>query len=169
MIYVVGCNHGIQPRDEDWLGGDWQEAKAQKAAFAGLIERIIQQGEIQFVGEEWGLPDITTACELAETNQVPWVNINTSAEDLDRLGIPQDYVKESFSEAQKRNWHRQREQVMLGRLKENWGEASNALAICGFEHMEPLAGLLRMDGVAAETVDYRKMDWYRPGVFSEDP
>jgi hypothetical protein len=34
--------------------------------------------------------------------------------------------------------------------------------------MEPLAELLRIDGVAAETVDYRKMDWYRAGVFSGD-
>jgi aldehyde:ferredoxin oxidoreductase len=168
MIYVVGCNHGIQPRDEDWLARDSPEANAQKAHFAELIERTIQQGEIQFVGEEWGLSDTTTARASAGTHEIPWVNINTSRDDLDRLGIPHDYVKGNFSEAQKRHWHSQREQVMLCKLKENWGEALNVLAVCGFEHMEPLAELLRIDGVAAETVDYRKMDWYRAGVFSGD-
>ncbi|MGA9055244.1 MAG: hypothetical protein WB763_01905 [Terriglobia bacterium] len=168
MIYVVGCNDGIQPRDQDWLGGDSPEAMAQKAHFAELIERIIQERKIQFVGEEWGLPDITTACASAGTHRIQWVNINASRDDLDRLGIPHDYVKGDFSEAQRRHWHSQREQVMLCKLKENRGEALNVLAVCGFEHMESLAELLRIDGVAAETVDYRKMDWYRAGVFSGD-
>jgi len=56
----------------------------------------------------------------------------------------------------------------IAKLKGNWGEASNVLAICGFVHMHPLKRLSEIDGYVAEAVDYRTMEWYRPGVFSDD-
>lgn len=169
MVYIVGCNHAIQPRDEDWLTGDTSEAREQKAHFAGLIKQVIQEGGIQFVGEEWGRSEITTAHAIANTHQIPWSNINTSLEDLDGLGIPHGYVKADFSEAQKKHWHSQREQTMLRKLKENRREAQNILIVCGFDHMESIADLLRRESLVAKILDYRKEGWYQPGVFSEDP
>jgi len=169
MVYVLGCNHGIQPRDEDWLGGDSPAAKEQKTHFAELIKHIIQAGSIQFVGEEWGLPEITTAHSLAEACHIRWENINTSFEDLDRLGIPRDYAKGNFTQAEKEHWHSQREQIMLHKLKESHREALNILVVCGFEHMESLVNLLRLAGWVVRTVDYRCMNWYQRGVFAEDP
>jgi len=169
MICIVGCNHGIQPQDEDWLAGDTLEAKEQKAHFAELIQEIIQTDKIQFVGEEWGLREITTAHALADTHEIPWSNINTSLDDLDRLEIPHGYAKANFTEAQKKRWHSQREQIMLRKLKEKRGEAQNILIVCGFDHVEGLADLLGQESVVVKTVDYRKKRWFQAGVFSEDP
>jgi hypothetical protein len=169
MIYVVGCNHGIQPQEEDWLGGDSPAAKEQKTHFAELVKHIIEAGKIQFVGEEWGLPEITTAHALADACHIRWENINASWDDLDRLGIPRNYAKGNFTQAQKKHWDSQREHVMLRNLKENQREALNILVVCGFEHMESLASLLRLAGTVVRTVDYRSMNWHRCGVFAEDP
>jgi len=38
MNYALGRNHGIQPKDPDWLAGDTPEAAEQKRHFAELIE-----------------------------------------------------------------------------------------------------------------------------------
>jgi hypothetical protein len=169
MIYVVGCNHGIQPRDEDWLRGDTPEARDQKSRFTKVIAETIKEGEIQFVGEEWGRVETTIAHELAENCGIPWANINTSTADLKRMGIPCDYVKGPFTPEQKERWHRQREQFMLRRIQENRGAAQNLLIVCGFEHLQPLSDLLRRGGTTVAPVDYRELDWYQPGIFSEDP
>jgi hypothetical protein len=87
-------------------------------------------------GEEWGLEQITIAHALADTRQIPWSNINTTVGDLDRLGIPRGYVTGNFSEAQKRQWHTQREQIMIRKLRESGRNAEHILLVCGFEHME---------------------------------
>jgi hypothetical protein len=168
MIYDVGCNHGIQPRDGDWLAGDTPEAREQKTRFAELLDETIQRCEIRCAGEEWGREEITILHAIADTHQIPWANINTSHEELDRLLIPRNYTTGPFNEVQKRNWHRQREQIMLGNLRRHAGEVENILLVCGFEHMDPIAVLLREQNVAVTVVDYRTTAWYRPGVFCED-
>jgi hypothetical protein len=168
MIWVAGCNHGIQPRDEDWLTGDSPEARGQKAGFTELIEGILTREEIQFVGEEWGREEITIAYTAAERYGIPWANINTSAEELRKVSIPTDYVDGPFSDDQKAQWHRQREQVMLRKLQEKRGDSANLLVVCGFDHMEPMSELVCGIGPSVKTVDYRKSEWYRPGVFNGD-
>lgn len=168
MICVVGCNHGIQPRDPDWLGGDTREAAEQKQHFAQLLDKIIIGCEVRFVGEEWGLPDITIAHDLADKHGAMWSNINTSPGDLKQMGIPDDYVKGPYALEQKEMWHRKREHVIFSNIISSKAGAQDLLIICGFDHFEPLAGLLlEVDGVV-EPCDYRKLDWYRAGVFPED-
>lgn len=167
MIYVVGCNHGIQPRREDWLGGDTAQAREQKLHFAGLIEEIIRDCGIQSVGEEWGREEITTAHALADNYGLRWANINTSPEDLDRLGIPRDYVEGIYPNEQEEQWHRQREQFMHQKIREHQGAAENLLIVCGFEHLRPLCDLLGQNGAAVEPIDYRERAWYQDGVFSD--
>lgn len=169
MHYVVGCNHGIQPSAEDWLAGDTPDARDQKTHFSELIQGAIRQHGIRFVGEEWGPADMTIAHAAALAYGVPWSDINTTPDDLDCLRIPRDYVNGNYTDAQKRRWHREREEVMLHKLREGRRNAENLLVVCGFRHFEPITELLRHDNSPVTPIDYRAMDWYRPGVFSCDP
>lgn len=167
MIYVVGCNHGIQPRDPDWLAGDAEQAATQKARFGELIDTTVKENEGKFVAEEWGLRDVSRGQFVANKYGIPWSDINTCFHDLDGLGIPRDYVNENHSEEQKQKWNRDREKVMLERIKAARKDLPNGLVICGFEHMDPLVKSLRAEEIEAQPVDYRNRDWYQP-TFSGD-
>jgi hypothetical protein len=53
VIYVVGCNHGIQVEPGDpWAASDSSEQQEQRNHFAGLLEDIIEEKKIEFIGEE---------------------------------------------------------------------------------------------------------------------
>lgn len=167
MIVVVGCNHGIQPRDPDWLAGDTQQATKQKEYFARLIGKIVMEREGKFVAEEWGLPCATSAHAIAAKCGIPWSDINTCCHDLDRMGTPRDYVNGHYSDEDKSRWNREREDVMLERIKHFMKEGSNGLVICGFDHMRPFLKLLQAEVIKAQPMDYRKQEWYQP-TFSGD-
>jgi aldehyde:ferredoxin oxidoreductase len=167
-ILIVGCNHGIQPKDADALFGDSQLVTNQKKQFANMIEGLAIDNEIEFIGEEWGLANMTSAHRLANASKtIGWANINTSHEDLDAMEIPRDYVDGAYSPEQKQEWSRQREGIMVKKLRESRGTATRCLVICGFEHVEPLADTLRKDCNTVERVDYRQQQWYQAGLFAE--
>lgn len=166
-IVIVGCNHGIQPEGADAVFGDGEQVTEQKKQFADLIESLIKENKIEFVGEEWGLECATSAHKHAEANKKSWTNINTTLEELDAMKIPRDYIQSAYSPEQKQQWTRQREAVMLKKLVENKGKATRYLIVCGFEHMKPLAEGLRKDCNTIEIIDYRQREWYQAGVFAE--
>lgn len=169
MIYVVGCNHGIQLEPSGPFAAlDGDDQQKQRALFAALLGDILKKGEIQFVGEEWGDVEPTIADVLAKKCNIPYKNVNTSETDKKRLGIPCNYVEGPFSEEQKEQWHRQREQFMFERIREYRGAARNLLVVCGFTHEERLSSLLVQEGTRPERIDYRKCSWYRPRVFDGD-
>jgi hypothetical protein len=169
MIYVIGCNHGIQPGGGIFSLLDSAECQEQRAHFRELIEHILREGEIQFIGEEWGDTETTSTQDLAARSGIAWRNINTSDADKDRMGIPRDYATGPCTEEQKALWNGQREQFMLERIREYQAEAQKLLIICGFTHLESLTELLAQGGKPIQSIDYRTRDWYRPGVFVEDP
>lgn len=170
VIFVVGCNHGIQTADEDDLLpiDNIAEIRRQRLCFMGLLEAIVTKNQVQFLGEEWGLPQPSIARNLAEERSIAWANINTSFEDLDRMGIPRDYVHGPYGQAEKDRWNRQREEFMFGRVQENRGRTQNLLIVCGFRHLEPLRELFGQNKDEVQPVDYRGMEWYRRGVFCDD-
>jgi hypothetical protein len=166
-IVIVGCNHGIQLGDADAGFGDSEQVTEQKKQFANLIESLIKEKEIEFVGEEWGLANATSAHKLADENKKLWANINTTLEELDEMKIPRDYIHGAYLPEQKQQWTRQREAVMLKKLMGSKGDTTKYLVVCGFEHMEPLAGILSKECNNIELVDYRQRGWYQAGVFAE--
>lgn len=165
LIYVVGCNHGIQPVDADPFDGE--QVLAQRAHFRELIAELIRGNNIQFVGEEWGREDRTIAHILAEEiGNIPWSNINTSHKDLDAMKIPHNYGNEAHSPEQIEKWHRQREGVMREKIVKTKGDAERIVVICGFLHLQPLTELLQKTFKSVEPIDYRLLDWYA-NVFVE--
>lgn len=168
MIYIVGCNHGIQRVNPRPL--DASIALEQRGHFKNLIEGIIEGNKVQCIAEEWGLCEMTIAHTLAHARQIPWCNINTSPESLRELRIPIDYPnKEKYGTVQVRAWHALREQFMVQELGRERGAAQNVLVICGFEHMEPIFDSLSNVEPPIEKVDYRNSVWYRSDVFCDDP
>ena len=166
-VVVVGCNHGIQPEGADELFGDSEQVSQQKKQFAKLIENLIKANEIEFIGEEWGLANKTSAHALADTNKKSWANINTTPQELDAMKIPRGYIDGAYPPEQKQQWSRQREAVMLKKVMESKAKATRYLVVCGFEHMEPLAEGLKQDCNTIEIIDYRQREWYQAGVFAE--
>ena len=165
MVYVVGCNHGIQPVAPDPFDND--QAKQQRAHFRELLSNLTSKDDIQFVGEEWGCPKKTIAHAIAdEKGDIVWENINTSDEELDALGIPRDYANAGHCAEQVAKWHRKREGVMIKKIMEKKGDAGSFIVICGFDHLKPLTELLSEACGGVESVDYRQHVWYEP-AFAE--
>ena len=164
MILVVGCDHGIQYGEDPLC--DTPAKTQQKARFAGLVDGMIKDNEIEFVGEEWGLEERSAAHVIAESSsQVLWANINTSFAELAEMRIPNDYADGHYTAEQKAEWNRQREQVMIRKLLEHRGTANRMVVVCGFDHMEALAESLRRICKCAKAVDYRRRDWYDENAF----
>jgi hypothetical protein len=164
VILVVGCNHGIQYREDPLF--DSPEQGEQKVEFAGFIDGVLKGNRIQFVGEEWGLAEMSNAHAVADANnQIPWANINTSLAELREMEIPDHYVDGDYPSEQKELWNRQREQVMFRKLLETRGAAKRLVVVCGFGHMEPLTQLFRRICKFAESVDYRRLGWYDANAF----
>jgi hypothetical protein len=167
LIYVVGCNHGIQVEPGDlWAASDSSEQQEQRNHFAGLLEDIIKEKKIEFIGEEAGRVGETSAGRLANKYKIPATNINTTNADKEKMGIPKGYPTGLYRNEQKEQWHRKREQFMLQRIRKHRGEAKNLLIICGFEHLDRLSGFLQQDG-EVQRIDYRKFGWYRAAFFGE--
>ena len=159
MVYVVGCNHGIQPVAPDLF--DNGQALRQRVHFRELLSKLTNEHDITFVGEEWGLEIKTIAHAIAdEKGGVLWENINTSHDDLDVLGIPRNYANEEHSAEQVEKWHRQREGAMFKKIMEKKGDAESFIVICGFDHLKPLTELVGGVCSGVESVDYRQLDWY---------
>ncbi len=92
MIHIVGCNHGIQLGIGGFAALDTAEQNEQRAHFRALLEGICEGQAVQIVLEEDGAPEETAGEQIATQRNIPWININTSNEDKNQMGIPIDYV-----------------------------------------------------------------------------
>jgi hypothetical protein len=166
---IVGCNHGIQVGRGGFTGLDRPDQNEQRKHFRAMLEEICAENRIQIVLEEDGDVEETTGKQLADQNRIPWRDINTSHEDKDRLGIPRDYAIGPYTLEQKGDWNRQRERFMVEKINEYRGGAQSLLVICGFAHLQPLVEILGRDRTPIRMWDYRRLPWYREGVFNDDP
>lgn len=133
-----------------------------------MLEDICLGQAIQIMLEENGAPEEMAGEQIADQRNIPWIDINTSNEDKDRLGIPREYVTGPYTAEQKSNWNHQRELFMLEKINKHRGEGETLLIVCGFDHFQPLTELLEQDGTLVRQWDYRSLGWYRHGVFAEN-
>lgn len=169
MKYIVlGCNHGIQRLRPLNCFDDTPEVQRQRLHFRDLLAKVISESKIEVIAEERDDSQETIAQSLAKEHGICCPNIDAPSEKRESLGIPSDYLKGNYTDAKKQAWLRLREDFMLRRIKQEQGNAHSALVICGFLHMNPLAGLLQQGSTTVCISDYRKEDWYQPGVFTDD-
>lgn len=112
MTLIVGCDHGVQAVPEGvFSNGTLQQG--QRAQFAALLQSHLESHPgIGVVCGEWGRAETTLAYGFSTRRGLSWVNVNTSFEDLKRMGIPSDYVDCHFTAAEKAAWNRKREEFM---------------------------------------------------------
>lgn len=169
MLFIVGCNHGIQVGTGGFAALDGVAASEQREHYRAMLESICARNRVDSIFEENGAPEETGAKQLAVRLGVLWSDINTSNEDKQNMGIPPDYLTGPYTAEEKAQWNRRREEFMATRIKAQRRDAKSSLVICGFDHLEALADLLRQGGTIVRKLDYRSLSWYRPGVFTEDP
>lgn len=170
---VLGCNHGIQRLRPLNCFDDTSDVRQQRSQFRDLLAKIINESKIELIGEERNDSQETIAQELARKSGICCPNIDANLENRKRLGIPCDYLADEngrykYGDAERAAWLKKREEYMLGRIRQEQGNANSVLVICGFRHMAPLAGLLQQGGPSVCIRDCRNEEWYQPDVFPED-
>jgi hypothetical protein len=169
LIHIVGCNHGIQVGRSGLAALDPANQNEQRERFTAMLEDICSDQAIEIILEENGAPEETAGEQIARQRNIPWVDINTSTADKERLGIPAEYLTGPYTADQRSDWNRQRELFMLGKIAEHRRRRGMLLIICGFEHLQTLTELLNQDGSVVQPWDYRRLGWYRDGIFAGDP
>ena len=160
-IVLVGCEHSLQPTAS--LGiGEAEIERGQKHHFSRMLEGLIGRHSIHLIGEETRASEETIAQRLADTHGCEYVNINAVKQDRRELGIPADYLKPNahYPSRQIACWQARREQFMYEKLSRHRGRTRNALVICGWSHLDPLAGLLRGEGPNLRLCDVRETKWF---------
>ena len=160
-IVLVGCDHGLQPTAS--LGiGDVEIERGQKRHFSRMLEGLIDSHSINLIAEETRASEETIARRLADTHGCEYVNINAVKQDRRELGIPADYLKPNahYPSRQIAHWQARREQFMYEKLSRHRPPTRNALIICGWSHLDPLAGLLREEGPNLRLCDVRETGWF---------
>ena len=170
MVYILGCNHGIQ---QETVGDNEDTAQVraeQRTYYKQLIDEIVREGDIRLICEEWPHEGgRTVAHRIADRCGLQWISIDTTPEQLRGMGIATPlYIRLPIPREKKAMWHSMREEVMVCKIKKKRVDAQNLLVVCGFDHMLPLSDRLREGIGGVKIVDYRKMGWYRPGVFLGD-
>lgn len=186
-MIIVGLNHNIQLAEIWKLGIDQgQIEEDQKKRFRQMLEAIVKEREIQFIGEEmdvaafWethkrvmgnlGLPTMqlpaqaqTIACQVANLLGCHYAEIDMTLEERNARNIPRDYTDDDspYPAEQKRKWNEEREQYMVEQAFKNVDDAQNVLILCGSNHAENLSELFRQAGHEVETRYVRDERWYK--------
>ena len=190
-MIIVGLNHNIQLAEIWKLGIDQgQIEEDQKKRFRQMIEAIVKEREIQFIGEEmdvaavWEeqrqcreppteaagvpamqLPDLgkTIACQVANFLGCHYAEIDMPLAVRNARNIPRDYTNDNspYPAEQKRKWSEEREQYMVEQTYKNAENAQNVLILCGFNHAENLSELFRQAGHEVKTRYVRDERWYK--------
>ena len=160
-IVLVGCKHSLQPTASPGIG-EAEIERGQKHHFSRMLEGLIGRHSIHLIGEETRASEETIAQRLADTHGCEYVNINAVKQDRRELGIPADYLKPNahYPSRQIACWQARREQFMYEKLSRHRGRTRNALVICGWSHLDPLAGLLRGEGPNLRLCDVRETKWF---------
>ena len=160
-IVLVGCEHSLQSRTG--LGiGDAEIERGQKHHFAHMLEGLISRHSIDLIAEETRAGEETIALRLADAHACEYVNINAVKQESRKLGIPADYLTPNadYPSRQIARWQARREQFMYEKLRRHRGRMRNTLVICGWSHLDPLAGLLREEGPNLRLCDVREAKWF---------
>ena len=186
-MIIVGVNHNIQlVAIWDLAIDQGQLEEDQKKQFRQMLETIVKEREIQFIGEEmdvaafWethkrvmgnlGFPTMqlpaqaqTIACQVANFLGCRYAEIDMPLAVRNARNIPRDYTDDSspYPAEQKRKWNEEREQYMVEQAFNNANDAQNFLIVCGSNHAKNLSELFQQAGHEVETRYVRDERWYK--------
>ncbi len=161
-VLVVGLNHQIQ-RADVLSGGDEIEKleREQKTHFAGYVAQVIGERGVGFVGEEAQHGVALIGERVATDLKRRHANIEMPPAVRVARRIPDDYTRQDrpYTNDQRANWHREREQYMFDQVVQN-AACNSALVFCGREHLDALATRFRQAGYEVDTYDLNREGWY---------
>jgi hypothetical protein len=162
-LVIVGTDHFPQPVKVADNFSQFSEAQArherQAQNFKNLIAEKIDQFGIGLLAEEYPVETLTVARELASKYECRWISIHTTETKRSELGMTRDY-RVRLSRKELAEVDHKREDVMASQILEARAVNSNALVICGIEHIEGLSYRLRRFFENIICCDTSKESWY---------
>ena len=162
-ILVVGLMHQLQSTTPIYTEGEAAELEeGQKRQYEKMLDRVIKERGVQFIGEEAKHGTDSIAQQIARRQGREYANIEMEPAERQAKGIPPGYADEDSSlltdEINRR--HKIREKHMLDKTIELAGGAESVLILCGRIHTDALAQLFKKAGHTVATSDVNKEGWY---------
>jgi hypothetical protein len=162
-VLVLGLNHQIQPaviKGGSTDGSIEAFERSQKQSFGKLVQRLIRERGVQFVGEESKHGE-ETVTEQVCNGICRYCVIEMPREERERRNIPFNYNENpDLSEAEKSRYHCEREIYMCDKAMLEAAGLSSILIICGRLHSDAIACELRARGHEVEVTDVQNRGWY---------
>jgi hypothetical protein len=163
-IYILGIDHEIQTLD----GGRSTE---EKAKFEKLLQRLISEHDIKFVGEETHPEKIAVAKLVASSLDIRWEPIEMSQQARKELGIAEEQATMRYEPIFENSLvvgskHTRvpsdgiREEYMVWRTLTKAEEAQNILILCGFSHADELRQRFEKQGYQVTLDSLCNYPWY---------
>lgn len=162
-ILVVGLMHQLQSTAPIYTGDKAIELEeGQKRQYGEMLDRIIKERAVQFIGEETKHGTDSIAQRIARRQKREYANIEMEPTERQAKGIPLGYADEdsSLPPEEINRQHKVRERHMFDKTIKEAGGAEGVLILCGRIHTDALAQLFKEAGHTVETYDVNKEGWY---------
>jgi hypothetical protein len=142
MVHILGCDHYLQEYELQDCQEEIRKIEHDlKKKFYSVIESIICDHAINFVGEECKPAQKTIPRELAAERGCKYAEIDMSSAERERKGITKNYEKLGNEEQKRCN--ALREAYMVERVYSESTPEESKLIVCGALHIEGLASIFR--------------------------
>lgn len=160
-VYILGCDHWLQPYDLCEPMPEFKEIERQlKQEFYSIVEELIKKQNIVFIGEECKQKEHTIPRALAKENGCEYAEIDMPIEERRRQGIPENYDR--LGGETKARGHDLRERFMVERVQSECRVAGPKLIVCGSEHAASLTARFEKLGERVTARDVTKEAWFDP-------
>lgn len=159
-VYILGCDHWLQPYDLCEPMPEFQEIERQlKQRFYSIVEELIKTQNIASVGEECKRNQHTIPRALAKETGCEYAEIDMPGEERLRQGIQDDYEKNPETRAR---GYDLREQFMIEKATSELKRPGPKLIVCGSEHVASLKTRFEKLGETVATRDVTQEPWFDP-------
>lgn len=163
-VFILGLNHQIQSRQILNASTDGKAEtfeQDQKERFRCMLQQLIDQHSIQFVGEEARHSEESIAQVVCERAGCRYLNIEMEPQERTLRNIPPGYNEDpNVPQVQKTAWNQARERFMVEKIIAESRDADSVLVICGREHKGALGERFGQLGHTIGISDLEDESWY---------
>jgi hypothetical protein len=157
-VVIVGVDHFLQNLEPLCVTPEGKRSEVrQKAALKARLEEMISYHRPQLIGEEEKPRVGSVGKELADAHNLKYCTLTMPWEAREKAGIARDY---RTTRQTKRAAYETFESFMFDRIRQNRGDSTSILVICGSDHMERLAKRFHMAGDKTWAEDTYYASWY---------
>jgi len=162
-ILIIGLDHQIQSTEEKSDARLVHVEREQKEQFRRLLERIVRERRVDFIGEEFCQSEVSIASRLLDSEK--YANVEMPTQLRQERGIPSDYTTNlRVTDERHRQFDSLREDYIAEtfRSKAAAAHARSVLLLCGRRHLAGLSERLKRLSQDHDVEDYdlRVESWY---------